>query len=290
MDYIKLSSSEDEAAWHADRAPGVTASELGILEHQGASAWIRLKAEKSEASPRWGGNKYTAWGHEREPFILTFLTRKYGIEPNSHLLQSPTEPQRLGTPDGIGRFETLGEAKTSKADYWNEVPKDYVTQAQGNMLVTGAKLVILAVEYFDERPDGSLIVRDFGDPQVWVIRRDEEHIERLRGIGDRFLNMGEPTAEDELLARAVEAKAKITEANEEWKNLETEIFAALGTDKRFNHPHPELGSFSYTPPAPRKQFLKEKFEESYPDLAEQFTVEGRVPKPSIRVTPLKEAK
>lgn len=291
MDYKKLSSSEDEEAWHADRAPGVTASELGILETQGAAAWVKLKAEKAGGVSRWRGNKYTAWGHARESVIMAFLERKYGIEPNTHLLQSVSNPARLGTPDGIScTGPILGEAKTSKEDYWTTVPRDYLAQAQGNMLATGAEKVILAVEYFDERDDGTLIVRDFGDPQVWIIERDDEHIARLEDIADRFMDMGEPTEEDVLLARAVEVKQKIKDAQTEWSELEAEILERIGTEKKANHVHPELGSFSYTPPAPRPQFLKEKFEESHPDLVEQFTVSGKVPKPSVRVTPLKEKK
>lgn len=291
MDYNVLSSSEDEQAWHAERSQGVTASELGLLEHSGAAAWVKLKAEKAGGASRWGGNKFTAWGHEREPVIMAFLEANYGIEANTHLLQSVNDPRRLGTPDGISYTEPiLGEAKTSKADYWTEVPKDYVTQAQGNMLVTGAEKVILAVEYFDERDDGTLIVRDFGDPQVWIIERDDEHIARLEELADRFMDMGEPSEEDLLLARAVEVKQRIKDAQTEWAELEAEILERIGTEKKANHVHPELGSFSFTPPTQRESFDVKKFAESHPGLYEQFVIPGRVPKPSVRVTPLKEKK
>lgn len=291
MDYKKLSSSEDEEAWHADRSQGVTASELGILETQGAAAWVKLKAEKAGGVSRWRGNKYTAWGHAREGVIMAFLERDYGIEPNNHLLQSVANPARLGTPDGISFTEpVLGEAKTSKEDYWTEVPKDYVTQAQGNMLVTGAEKVILAVEYFDERDDGTLIVRDFGDPQVWIIERDDEHISRLEALADRFMDMGEPTEDDQFLALAIEAKQELKVAQDKWKAVESAIFDRNGTDEEFRHVHPELGSFAFTPSGPRSQFSVKKFRENHEDLYQKFSVPGNVPAPSIRVTPLKEKK
>lgn len=291
MGYTVLSSSEDEDAWHADRATVITASEMGELANGGAGAWVRIKGEKAGLSPRFGGNRATQWGHDRESIIMESLHERHGIEPNSHLLVSEEHPLHGGTPDGVHPAGALlGEAKTHNGPHLLEPMPKWATQAQWNMHVTGAVQVVLAVEYYDEMLPGEFRTRDFSRPQEFLIDRDDEEIARLMVLADRFFGMAEPTPDDLLLARAVEAKQAIKDAQTEWASVEAEILDRVGEAQKFNHVHPELGSMSFSRPQPRAQFLKEKFEESYPDLAEQFTVEGRVPKPTVRVTPLKEKK
>lgn len=287
MDYNVLSSYEDYDAWHADRAEGVTASEMAALYSGGHAAWTKLKAEKQGLASRWKGNSHTAWGHEREPHILEHMRQEWGIEPNDHVLQSVDNLKHLGTPDGFHPSKPiLGEAKTSVGDEWLEVPKDYLVQAMWNLHVTGAETMFLCVEYYDEREDGAFVARTFA-PHRFIIERDDSLIEYLVSLAEKFLTMGEVDPMDALLARRLEAMEVVRQAKADQNAVDAEIFAEIGDKDSYKHVS-DLGSVSLSKPKPRNQFMAEKFKENHPDLYDDFTVEGRVPKPSLRVTPAKK--
>lgn len=289
MNYTVLSSSVDEDAWHSDRAKGVTASEVALLESGGPKAWQNLRDTKAGIKTRFEGNEYTRWGHEREPHILAFLENEYGIEPNNNVLAHPDHPEYMATPDGIGTDGlSIGEAKTSKADRWETVPKKYVSQVQWGMFVTGAQVCFLAVEYYAVTGSGLLVTRYFEDPEVWTIHRDEEHISRLRGIADKFLHPQESPL-DELLTMYVKHQKELDRIKSYQDAVKTDLMnhmAACGVSK---HVVEGVGSVSYTAPTePKMGFELEKFKESHKDLFDQFYLPGTVPKPSVRVTPVKE--
>lgn len=290
MEYNVLSSQDDIEAWHRDRAKGVTASEIALLESGGADVWAKLRAEKAGIAQRFQGNQYTAHGHAREPVIMGFLAREYGIEPNNHVLQSIGNPDHLGTPDGVHPSEPIiGEAKTSKAEYWTAVPKRYLAQAQWNLHVTGAERMILAVEYYTQRFDGELVTRDFTDPEVWVIERDDEHIARLVEIANMFLDTSSWSPLDDMVTQYLEYDAEISALEEQRNEVKKSIMETMQSEGRTKHVVEGVGAVSYIVPTEgRATFQKEKFAESYPELLEQFTVPGTVPKPSVRITAKKE--
>ena len=92
---------------------------------------------------------------------------------------------------------------------------------------------------------------------------------------------------DGLLARRVEAMRAKTEAVEEIAAVDAEIMRLIGDREEFKHVS-DLGTITLSRPSARETFQLSKFKESYPDLVQQFTVPGAVPKPSLRVTPTKE--
>lgn len=289
MSYTVLSSqAEDYEGWQADRSTGVTASEMSILAHGSRAAWAKLKAEKQGIAPKWTGNKYTQWGHDREPVIMAFLEAEYGIVPNDHVLRNDDDPRAMGTPDGTHpKGDVLGEAKTSKKDRWERVSAGYVTQAQWNMRVTGASAVVLAVEYYDERDDGSLVPRYFNDFDVFIIDRDEDEIDYLNDLLEQFYAMGEVTEIDALLAERLEATDVLDEAKADLADVDARLHALIGDKDKFKYVS-DLGTVTLVKPKARETFDKKKFGESHPELLEQFTVPGKAPKPSLRITPAKE--
>ena len=61
-------TSEDQ--WLAERMSRVTATDIGRLANGGPSVFAAIKAEKSGARTFFG-NRYTEWGNEREPVIVS---------------------------------------------------------------------------------------------------------------------------------------------------------------------------------------------------------------------------
>ena len=79
---------------------------------------------------------------------------------------------------------------------------------QAEMLVTGATVNLLAVEFYDELDTGGFVPHFlFEDPHVIAIERDDERIAELVAIAEQFLDMGEPDPLDMFLADYARADA-----------------------------------------------------------------------------------
>lgn len=211
MSFTYSVDSTDEEAWHAARSHTddgravVTASEVAMLANGGASVWANLRAEKSGAKSRWGGNEYSAWGHEREPEIAEAVSRLHPqLAHNSRLVIRDADPRWRATPDMIGD-DHLCQIKTAlwKGKKWarQDVPTSYVDQMLWELLVTGKNRNLLAVEFYDEIEPGVFVPTFlFEDPHIIPIERDDERIAELIAIAEQFLAMGEPDSLDLYLA------------------------------------------------------------------------------------------
>lgn len=303
MTFTYSVDSTDEAAWHAARSRTddgrtvVTASEVAALANGGTSVWANLRAEKAGAKPRWGGNEYTAWGHEREPVIAGAVHALYPqLIANTRLVISNDDPRWRATPDMIGEGgDMLCQIKTAhyKGEKWSaaDVPKRYVDQCLWELHTTGANVNLLAVEYYDRLEDGVLVPTFlFDDPHIIPIERDDTRIAELIAIAEQFIAMGEPDTLDIFLADYARADAREKAAKaekEEARNLIAKEIAERPGGKYVS----DLGSVTQgadttkTVTVLNEARLKEKAPKTWERYVEEQT---KTTKGRLTITPAKE--
>lgn len=67
---VEIIPRESEEQWLTERRSRVTATDIGRLANGGPSVFAAVKAEKHGVRSFFG-NRYTEWGHEREPLIVS---------------------------------------------------------------------------------------------------------------------------------------------------------------------------------------------------------------------------
>jgi hypothetical protein len=151
-------SDQDVAAWLAERATGVTATEVRDLYLGGEAVKLRLINQKLGRVDAFSGqNKYTAWGKKREPVIASWVQQRFGIAPESRVIKASDHPQKLASPDGVGidfaDHLVVSEIKTSKDDIAPGTEhfekKGYLAQMVWVMRVTGARRCLYVWEQHD---------------------------------------------------------------------------------------------------------------------------------------------
>lgn len=170
--YTRIAHSDDEATWLAERARRVTATDIPRIIAGSPTAWASVKADKV-SPPAFRGNRYTRWGHEREPVIAEFLSTLHGLRPNRWLLAREDHPSHAATPDAISEQGTLlGEIKTTVKDWEtpDDIPASYRWQMQWQMYVTGARRTMFAFELHED------FVPVWPEPRVFVVERDDAAI------------------------------------------------------------------------------------------------------------------
>lgn len=306
MSFTYSVDSTDEEAWHAARAHTedgqivVTASEVAMLANGGTSVWVNLRAEKSGARSRWAGNEYTVWGHQREPDIAASVTALYPhLVHNTRLVINDEQPWLRGTPDMIGtdNAATLCQIKTAlwRGEKWDSahVPKSYVDQMQAEMLVTGATVNLLAVEFYDELDTGGFVPHFlFEDPHVIAIERDDDRIAELVAIAEQFLAMGEPDPLDMFLADYARADAREKAAKAE-KDEFRKLIAKEIADRPSGKYVGDLGSVTQGKDKTETVtvFDEARFKEKAPKTWAKYVEEQeKTTKGRLTITPAKEGK
>lgn len=192
-----VSKQQDEVGWRAQRALGVTATNVRDLAKGGAGVRRTLLEEKRGDPRPFYGNQYTAWGNAREP-VLGQVLAGAGIDPEDRVFYAAENPRFLASPDGIGDDFTgdlmVGEIKTSKHDLTpggeHYVRSGYADQMQWQMLVTGATRTLFVWEQHDDdwqdRGNGVLEPVPFPHKVAWI-NRDEDRIGQLVEIAESFL-------------------------------------------------------------------------------------------------------
>ncbi len=184
-------SDKDRVAWLAQRATGVTATELRdiMLAGNREQAIRDLVKKKREGDP-FSGNSYTDWGTEREPVIAADLAG-FGVIPEHRVFHAESNPRHLASPDGLsvnfdGEIE-LDEIKTSGKLLPKGGPdlaaKGYEWQMQWCNYVIGAVGSWLNVE---ERLGSPGNFRP-GRREREFFPRDEEMIVQLVEVADMVL-------------------------------------------------------------------------------------------------------
>jgi hypothetical protein len=187
----------DEFQWLEERRKGVTATEVSKLAKGQPAVRRNLLAEKQTGESSFHGNKYTAWGLERELAIASTMEIRHGFEASDVLFYSENNKRHLATPDAIylAEEETLvAEIKTSKHDLYSKGPhfkkSTYLDQIQWQLYVCNAVSSLYVWEQHDDNwilgADG--IERPTPVLRTWEwIERDDARIAQLIVIADEFL-------------------------------------------------------------------------------------------------------
>lgn len=232
----------DEAGWFADRAGGVTATDVTKLCGGGIRTRRRIARDKDEGSA-FRGNQHTARGNRREPYLAAFVERRFGISPNSSVFARRDDDRRyLCTPDGLclawGNDEEIvgAEIKSTTADWsggtrmgtWQTIPRSYYFQCIYSMWVMGARRWLFVWEQVDD--DGQPL-----DPEpAWFwIDYDESVAAKLVQAADDFLAWrtdGMPDVDPNIpeeISEALSVFAAGRSLTNEGKALESEALAVI---------------------------------------------------------------
>lgn len=227
-------SDKDREAWLAERAGGVTATELAkIMIAPNREVAITALVKKKRDGDPFTGNAFTEWGNLREPVIAAYLAG-YGVAAESRVFHAAQNSRHLASPDGIsinfdGEIE-LDEIKTSGKPLPKGsaalAEKGYEWQMQWCNYVTGAVGSHLNVELRLGRP-GEFRAGEMS--REWF-PRDEGMIAQLVEVADMVLSaMDSPAApviNEEVDTHAV----NYLRAKGEWKawgELKDSSYAAL---------------------------------------------------------------
>lgn len=94
-------SDHDRAAWLAERAQGITATEIrDIMLATNRDRAIKELVKKKREGDSFAGNAYTEWGKEREPVIADWLAG-FGVVAESRVFHAAGNSRHLASPDGI---------------------------------------------------------------------------------------------------------------------------------------------------------------------------------------------
>lgn len=202
-------SDVDREDWLAARRQGITATEVRDLYKAASGQRQLLQAELIEKKlgrkkDSFQGNKYTAWGKEREPVIAELVRERYGINPETRLVRG-TNPRHLASPDGVGvNFDgrlVIAEIKTGgKRVIPGTVEFDlsgYLAQMVWQLHVIGADECVYA---FELRSGQGTAADPFTAGEVefaWIDRLDHVRLrDELIAIADDFLAALDAAAEE----------------------------------------------------------------------------------------------
>lgn len=281
---VEIIPRTSEAQWLGERSKRVTATDIGRLANGGPSVFAAVKAEKRGARSFFG-NKYTEWGHEREPVIVAHLEFEYDLIGNDALY---VNGGRAATPDAVADG-LLGEVKTTVTDWW-----------QGDEALTLAELRRVKPQYMDQVLWAQAVAEVDRTVFAWephenfvpgqirnvIVRHDPKRLEELAEVEARFLEYlatDEQSGEwDGFMARYAEAEAIADEAQAEVDAMKAELRERLG-DAELSASTP-FGSISYSMPKPRKVFNSAGFKAAHADLAKLFTDDVPAKAPTLRIT------
>lgn len=270
---------ESEEQWLEARRKYVTATDIGRLANGGPSTFAAVKAEKLGARG-FTGNRYTDWGHEREPVILGHLEFLYGTLPNQDLY---VNGGRAATPDGVGP-DHLAEVKTTVKPWADVVELRRVKSIYFDQAQWALDVVEMERTWFGYEPHENFTP---GPVQHFEILRDEDRLKELAIVEEQFLTYWDEEQDqgewDEFMARYYEADALLKEAQAAVDTLKNEFREKAG-DRELSADTP-FGKISYSTPRPRATFDTTAFKKAHSDLAEQFTKLVPAKAPTLRITP-----
>jgi hypothetical protein len=206
-------SDRDRVAWLAERAQGITATELRDLYLRKTTVQQLVDLKLGRRVDSFGGNQYTAWGNTREPVLADVVQSIYPeLRPESRVFHAADDSRRLASPDGVGVVRgvlVVSEIKTGKDDIRVGTPayvsKGYGIQQQWVMRVTGARRSL----YVSEQHDSDWQDRGGAYPEPapmglvpvmeWV-EFDESLVRELDVIATGFLVAMDAAAHGEVVA------------------------------------------------------------------------------------------
>lgn len=278
-----------EAQWIAERQLRVTATDIGRLANGGPAAKAAIKTEKQGVTT-FRGNRYTEWGHEREPILLDHLEFLHDMTPNSALF---VRGGRAATPDGVhyvGRdLMKLAEVKTTLVDWWRggdagtiealrKQKRQYLDQVYWAQLVCEVGETVFAWEpHHDFLP---------GEIRTIVIPRDEERIEQLLEVEAEFRAFweGDDTGGEwaDFMERYAMAEQEFKRAQEALDELKNEVRERGGSGE-ISEVTP-FGNISFTWPKASERIDTTALKKEFPDIARKFTKATAPKQQTLRIT------
>ena len=285
-----LASSEDREAWLAARRGGVTATDIARLASGGAKEWQKVREEK-DGIDDFAGNMFTQWGNDRENIIgEKFNTMMGGGFVANSNVHSVNEGRYMATPDMIGvGNNALCQIKTAlHTQEWNGVPpKKYYDQCQWEMLVMGADVNYLVVEWSRRETNPSTGVTQMAvafpdqDPEVITIARSDKRIRELMEVADLFLSGGDTYLDGRLEAYTY-FKTRADAAKQQADRILEEIREHIGPDVGAYKYASKFGSLTLSTPSPRVTVDSKRLKEEEPELFEKYSRTSK-PRPSLTV-------
>lgn len=279
MTYTVLENASREE-WLEQRRTGITATDIARLHYGGPAAWEQVRSEKEGCASAFLGNRYTAWGHEREPVIMGLVSFAYDIEPNDKLCVYDGDDPWLATPDGLG-IGMNAEVKTTVTDWplaLESIPKKYLAQVDWAQLVTGASQTAFAWEPHENFVPGEI--------RTLIIERDDARIAALVETARRFLEFNSEDRVqgefDDLIAAYCVAASQMAEATSELDQVKARIKERAG-EREISAKSP-FGSISYSTPKPRVTFDSTGFRKDHPEIASNYMRASPASAPVLRVT------
>lgn len=257
-------SDTDRAAWLAERASGVTATELrNIMLASNRDQAIKDLVKMKREGDSFTGNAYTDWGNEREPVIGEWLAG-FGVIQESRVFHAEQNSRFLASPDGLAvdfdgllildEIKTCGHAlpKGSAA----LAAKGYEWQMQWCCLVTGAIGSWLTVELRHGTPRDGFTP---GERSREWFPRDETKIAQMIAVAERVLAAMDAEPVEELIDEVVDTHAlnylRGLAAEKEGAELKKTAYAALlaaGVSQES-----PLARVTYSPGKPGSEFDEE---------------------------------
>lgn len=281
---VEIIPRESEEQWLAERMTRITATDIGRLANGGPSVFAAVKAEKHGVRSFFG-NRYTEWGHEREPLIVSHLEFEYDLVANDALY---VNGGRAATPDAVANG-LLGEVKTTVTDWWQgddastllelrRVKPQHLDQSLWAQDVAEVDRTVFAWEPHENFIPGQI--------RKVLIDHDPKRLAELAEVEERFLEY--LAAEDKAgewdgwLAKYAEIERRVKEATAELDAMKDELREKQG-DAELAVKSP-FGLISYATPKPRATFDTTAFKKAHADLAEEFTKLVPAKAPTLRVT------
>jgi len=229
-------SDADHEAWLAERAQGVTATDIaGIMIAPDRERAIRDLVKKKREGDSFNGNAYTEWGKEREPIIAKWLSG-FGVTPESRVFHAAENSRHLASPDGISEnwdgeivldeVKTCGHPLPKGSDAL--AAKGYEWQMLWQCHVLGAVGCWLTVELRHGTPRDGFTA---GERTREWFPRDDAKIAEMVEVADLVLAAmdAEPAPEvidEELDTHAVNYLRALDE-EKRWGDLKREHYAAV---------------------------------------------------------------
>lgn len=293
FEYI-ADQAADEQAWREARAGKITATDVAKIMTGGPGAWADLKRKKRGDGRPFRGNRFTEWGHEREPFIIGWLDEQHGLRPNSWLLARTDNVTHAATPDAISEQGTmLGEAKTTVKD-WPGLDGTLATfkgagiagywwQMQWQMYVADAATTVFAFELHED------FVPAWMEPHVVLVARDDDAIAEAIARVDEWLGFDEtgsdaPDGIDELLIERRQLKDAADAAAARVAAVEAELRELITAAEWSGAFEGSAARLSYSgKPVTQNRFDSKAFQARYPNAARRFT-KPTVSQPRLTIT------
>lgn len=238
-------SDADYELWQAERAQGVTATQVRDLYIGAVRQQDLIDIKLGRKRDPFVATKYTEWGNTRESVIADLVEFGHDITPEHRVFHAADNSRFLASPDGVGAQRDgsllISEYKTSKYAIPVEAEKftktGYRAQMVWGMRVTGARRCLYRWEQHND--DWRDVGKRFPEPsgitasdEHWV-EYDEALAAELEAIAVAFLaeldrqrEEGAPAIDEDLDTHAVNYLRAIDE-EKRWGDLKREHYAAV---------------------------------------------------------------